>query len=127
MNSDMALLILCWQTACLFHEEEKEKLLPGSVSATEAESDELDRIHDELTPNVNWDDFNELYGDFHNAKDRTSACILALKNESIEFRQTVIDCMTRIAQASREDDNLDNVSPEERMFIEEVRASLGLR
>ena len=42
MNSNMALLILCWQTACLSHEHENGKLLPGASSATEAESAELD-------------------------------------------------------------------------------------
>lgn len=127
MNPNMALLILSWQTACLYHETEVEKLLPGATSATEAESDELDRIHDELTPEVSWDDFNDLYGDFSNAKDRTDACVLSVKDESVEFRQKVIDCMTRIASASREDDNLTNVSPDERRYIEEVRAAIGLR
>lgn len=127
MNADMALLILCWQTACLYHETEVEKLLPGATSATQAESDELDKIHDEETPDVSWDDFNDLYGDFTNAKDRTDACVLSLKDEGVAFKQKVLDCMTRIADASREDDNLANISPDERRFIEEVRAALGLR
>ena len=47
MNSNMALLILCWQTACLSHDHENGKLLPGASSATEAESDELDKILEE--------------------------------------------------------------------------------
>jgi hypothetical protein len=49
MNPNMALLILSWQVACLYHENETDKLLPGSASATQAESDALDKIHDELT------------------------------------------------------------------------------
>ena len=40
MNPDLALLILSWQVACLYHETETEKLLPGSTSATEAESED---------------------------------------------------------------------------------------
>ena len=54
MNFDMALLILCWQTACLSHELEHDKLLPGAKSATEAESAELDKIHDDVTPGASW-------------------------------------------------------------------------
>ena len=34
--------------------------------------------------------------------------------------------MTRIANASREDDNETNMSPEEYEFIKNVRAQLGL-
>ena len=67
--------------ACLFHENETDKLLEGSTSATEAESDTLDAIHDELTPDVSWDDFNNTYAKFKSAKDRAAACIEALKNE----------------------------------------------
>ena len=81
MNSNLALLILSWQVACLYHESETDKLLPGSTSATEAESDTLDAIHDELTPDVSWDDFNNTYAKFKSAKDRAAACIEALKNE----------------------------------------------
>ena len=55
----MALLILCWQTACLSHDYENEQLLPGATSATEAESAELDKIHDEVTPNASWDEFKQ--------------------------------------------------------------------
>ena len=35
MNPNLALLILAWQVACLFHENETDKLLPGSASATD--------------------------------------------------------------------------------------------
>lgn len=124
MNSNLALLILSWQVACLFHETETEKLLPGSASATEAESDELDKIHDELTPDVSWDVFNETYGDFNNAKERTEACISALKNESEEFKSKVLEAMLRIAGASKEDDNETNISPEEMAFIQQVKTAL---
>lgn len=127
MKSNMALLVLSWQTACLYHETEVEKLLPGATSATQAESDELDKVHDEVTPDVDWDDFNDIYASFKTAKERTEACVAALNAEPREFKQKVMDCMTRIAAASREDDNLDNVSPDERCYIEEVRAALGLR
>ncbi|MCQ2054158.1 MAG: hypothetical protein MJY82_02575 [Fibrobacter sp.] len=127
MKSNMALLVLSWQTACLYHEKEVEKLLPGATSATQAESDELDKIHDEVTPEVDWDDFNDIYGGFNSAKARTDACVEVVNQESREFKQKVLDCMTRIAAASREEDNLDNVSPDERRYIEEVRAALGLR
>lgn len=126
MNPNLALLILSWQVACLFHETETEKLLPGSASATQAESDELDKIHDELTPDVSWDDFNETYGDFHSAKDRTAACVLALKNESEAFKRNVLTAMIRIASASKEDDNENNVSPEEKAFIGQVKDALGI-
>lgn len=126
MKPNLALLILSWQVACLFHETETEKLLPGSASATQAESDELDKIHDELTPDVSWDDFNETYGDFCNAKDRTSACILALKNETEEFKRVVLTAMIRVASASKEDNNETNISPEEKAFIGQVKDALGV-
>ncbi|SHI30008.1 hypothetical protein [Fibrobacter sp. UWP2] len=125
MKPDMALLILAWQVACLFHEKEVEKLLPGATSATEAESAELDKIHDEMTPDVSWDELNEAYADFQNAKDRTDACILALKNEPPECKARVLEAMVRIAAASKENDNEDAISPEERNFIEEVQSRLA--
>lgn len=124
MKPNLALLILSWQVACLFHETETEKLLPGSASATEAESDELDKIHDELTPDVDWDDFNMVYGGFTNAKARTEACIAALKNESAEFKSKVLEAMLRVAAASKEDDNETNISPEEMSFVQQVKAAL---
>ena len=126
MNSNMALLILCWQTACLSHEHENGKLLPGASSATEAESAELDKIHDEMTPNASWDEFNNLYASFRSASDRTKACVKALQSESRDFKVQVTNCMTRIANASREDDNKNNMSPEEYEFIKGVREQLGL-
>ncbi len=124
MKPNLALLILSWQVACLYHETETEKLLPGSASATEAESDELDKIHDELTPDVDWDDFNMVYGGFSNAKARTDACIAALKNESAEFKSKVLEAMLRVAAASKEDDNETNISPEEMSFVQQVKAAL---
>ena len=124
MNPNLALLILSWQVACLFHETENEQLLPGSTSATEAESDELDRIHDELTPDISWDEFNSTYGKFANAKDRTAACIKALKGEPGEFKDKVLETMLRVASASREDENETNVSPEEMAFIQQVKTAL---
>lgn len=124
MKPNLALLILSWQVACLFHETETEKLLPGSASATEAESDELDKIHDEWTPDVNWDDFNTAYGEFSSAKARTEACIKALKNETAEFKSKVLEAMLRVAGASKEDDNESNVSPEEMAFIQQVKTAL---
>ncbi|MCF0225500.1 MAG: hypothetical protein HUK20_14630 [Fibrobacter sp.] len=126
MNSNMALLILSWQVACLFHENEKDELLPGSTSATQAESDTLDEIHDTLTPDVSWDDFNNLYGRFHSAKERVDACIKVLRDESAEMKSRVLESMLRVAGASKEDDNPDNVSPEEMKFIQQVRISLGI-
>ena len=124
MNPNLALLVLSWQVACLFHETETEKLLPGSSSATEAESDELDKIHDELTPDVSWDDFNSTYGCYINAKERTTACVNALKDESAEFKGKVLEAMLRVAGASKEDDNETNVSPEEMAFIQQVKTAL---
>ncbi len=124
MNPDLALLILSWQVACLYHETETEKLLEGSTSATETESDTLDAIHDELTPNVSWDDFNNTYAKFKSAKDRAAACIEALKNESGEFKSKVLESMLRVANASKEDDNESNVSPEEMDFIQQIREAL---
>ncbi|MCL4101573.1 hypothetical protein SAMN05720766_10466 [Fibrobacter sp. UWH9] len=126
MNPNLALLILSWQVACLFHETETEKLLPGSASATEAESDELDKIHDELTPNVSWDDFNNTYGKFRNAKDRIDACVAAIKGESEEFKRAVLNAMIRVAEASNEDGNASNISPEEKAFIGQVKDALGV-
>ncbi len=126
MNSNMALLILCWQTACLSHEHENEKLLPGATSATEAESAELDKIHDEVTPNASWNEFNTLYASFKSASDRTKACVKALQSASSDFKIQVTNCMTRIANASREDDNKGNMSTEEYEFIKNVREQLGL-
>lgn len=124
MNSNMALLILSWQVACLYHETETEKLLPGSASATEAESDTLDAIHDELVPDVSWDDFNDLYVKFKSAKERAGACIEALKESTPEFKSKVLESMLRVANASREDDNESNVSPEEMNFIQQIREAL---
>ncbi len=124
MNPNLALLVLSWQVACLFHETETEKLLPGSSSATEAESDELDKIHDELTPDVSWDDFNSTYGCYINAKERTTACVNALKGESAEFKGKVLEAMLRVAGASKEDNNETNVSPEEMSFIQQVKTAL---
>ena len=124
MNPNLALLILSWQVACLYHENETDKLLPGSSSATQAESDTLAQIHDELTPDVSWDDFNDIYAKFTSAKDRAGACVEALKNESGEFKSKVLESMLRVANASREDDNESNVSPEEMDFIQQVREAL---
>lgn len=124
MNPNLALLVLSWQVACLFHETETEKLLPGSSSATEAESDELDKIHDEMTPDVSWDDFNSTYGCYINAKERTTACVNALKGESDEFKSKVLEAMLRVAGASKEDENETNVSPEEMSFIQQVKTAL---
>ena len=124
MNPNMALLILSWQVACLFHETETDKLLPGSTSATEAESDMLDLIHDEVVPDVSWDDFNDIYASFSSLKERANACIEALKDESPEFKSKVLESMLRVAAASREDDNENNVSPEEMDFIQQVRTAL---
>lgn len=125
MNKNLALLILSWQVACLFHKSENGKLLPGAQSATQAESDELDKIHDELTPDVSWDDFNGTYSKFESAKDRTAACVAALKDEPKEFKETVLEAMVRIANASSEDDNKTNVSPEELSLIQDVRQALS--
>lgn len=124
MNPNMALLILSWQVACLFHENETDKLLEGSTSATEAESDMLDAIHDELTPDVSWDDFNSTYAKFKSAKDRAAACVEAIKNESGEFKSKVLESMLRVANASKEDENESNVSPEEMDFIQQIREAL---
>lgn len=124
MNPNLALLILSWQVACLFHKNEIEKLLPGSASATEAESNVLDQIHDELTPDVSWDDFNKAYAKFQSAKDRAAACVESIKNESGEFKSKVLESMLRIANASREDENESSVSPEEMDFIQQIREAL---
>ena len=124
MNPNLALLILSWQVACLYHENETDKLLPGSSSATQAESDTLDQIHDELTPNVSWDEFNDTYARFSSAKDRASACIEALKGQPAEYKSLVLESMLKVAGASREDDNKTNISPEEMDFIQQIRQAL---
>ena len=124
MNPNLALLVLSWQVACLYHENETDKLLPGSSSATQAESDALDQIHDELTPDVSWDDFNKVYGQFSSAKDRAGACIKVLKEQTPEFKSKVLESMLKVAAASKEDDNGSNVSPEEMDFIQQVREAL---
>ena len=124
MNPNLALLILSWQVACLYHENEADKLLPGSASATEAESDTLDQIHDELTPDVSWDEFNDVYARYSSAKERAGACVEALKGETAEFKSKVLESMLKVANASREDDNESNVSPEEMNFIQQVRQAL---
>lgn len=124
MNSNLALLILSWQVACLYHENEADKLLPGSASATEAESDMLDQIHDELTPDVSWDEFNDVYARYSSAKERAGACVEALKGETAEFKSKVLESMLKVANASRENDNESNVSPEEMNFIQQIREAL---
>ena len=124
MNPNLALLILSWQVACLFHENETDKLLEGSTSATEAESDMLDAIHDELTPDVSWDDFNKVYGSFSSAKERATACVETLREQSPEFKSKVLESMLKVANASREDENESNVSPEEMAFIQQIREAL---
>ena len=124
MNPNLALLILSWQVACLYHENETDKLLPGSASATEAESDTLDQIHDELTPDVSWDEFNDVYARYSSAKERAGACVEVLKGETAEFKSKVLESMLKVANASREDDNESNVSPEEMNFIQQIREAL---
>ena len=124
MNPNLALLVLSWQVACLFHENETEILLPGSSSATQAESDALDQIHDELTPDVSWDDFNKVYGSFSSAKERATACVETLREQSPEFKSKVLESMLKVANASREDENESNVSPEEMAFIQQIRETL---
>ena len=124
MNPNLALLVLSWQVACLFHEKETENLLPGSSSATQAESDTLDQIHDELTPDVSWDEFNGIYGAFSSAKERAAACVEALREQSPEFKSKVLESMLKVADASREDENESNVSPEEIAFIQQIREAL---
>lgn len=124
MNPNLALLVLSWQVACLFHENETEILLPGSSSATQAESDTLDQIHDELTPDVSWDDFNKVYGSFSSAKERATACVETLREQSPEFKSKVLESMLKVANASREDKNESNVSPEEMAFIQQIRETL---
>ncbi|MBR3852481.1 MAG: hypothetical protein IKJ76_10710 [Fibrobacter sp.] len=124
MNPNLALLVLSWQVACLFHENETENLLPGSSSATQAESDALDQIHDELTPDVSWDDFNKVYGSFSSAKERATACVETLREQSPEFKSKVLESMLKVANASREDENESNVSPEEMAFIQQIRETL---
>ena len=124
MNPNLALLVLSWQVACLFHENETEILLPGSSSATQAESDTLDQIHDELTPDVSWDDFNKVYGSFSSAKERATACVETLREQSPEFKSKVLESMVKVANASREDENESNVSPEEMAFIQQIRETL---
>ena len=126
MNFDMALLILCWQTACLSHELEHDKLLPGAKSATEAESAELDKIHDDVTPGASWDEFNDLYASFKSASERTKACVEALQSKTRDEKVLVINCMVRMSNASHEDNNRTNMSPEEYEFIKTVREELGL-
>ena len=121
MNPNLALLVLSWQVACLFHDNETEILLPGSSSATQAESDTLDQIHDELTPDVSWDDFNKVYGSFSSAKERATACVETLREQSPEFKSKVLESMLKVANASREDENESNVSPEEMAFIQQIR------
>ena len=100
--------------------------MPGATSATEAESAELDKIHDEVTPNASWDEFNSIYASFKSASDRTKACVKALQSASSDFKIQVTNCMTRIANASREDENKTNMSPEEYEFIKNVHEQLGL-
>lgn len=124
MNPNLALLVLSWQVACLFHENETEILLPGSSSATQAESDTLDQIHDELTPDVSWDDFNKVYGSFSSAKERATACVETLREQSPEFKSKVLESMLKVANASREDKNESSVSPEEMAFIQQIRETL---
>jgi hypothetical protein len=124
MNPNLALLVLSWQVACLFHENETEILLPGSSSATQAESDTLDQIHDELTPDVSWDDFNKVYGSFSSAKERATACVETLREQSPEFKSKVLESMLKVANASREDENESNVSPEEMAFVQQIREAL---
>ncbi len=124
MNPNLALLILSWQVACLYHENENGKLLPGSDSATEAESDMLDKIHDELTPDVSWDEFNKVYAGFSSAKERAGVCVETLKGETVEFKSKVLESMLKVAGASREDENEDNISPEEMNFIQQIREAL---
>ena len=124
MNPNLALLVLSWQVACHFHENETENLLPGSSSATQAESDTLDQIHDELTPDVSWDDFNKVYGSFSSAKERATACVETLREQSPEFKSKVLESMLKVANASREDENESNVSPEEMAFVQQIREAL---
>ena len=126
MNAKNALLVLCWQTACLYHDKENSTLLPGAQSATEEESFILDKIHDTHTPDVSWDEFNDTYASFSKASDRTNACINVMRQESETFKKLVVECMTRIACAAVEDNNNDAISVTERNFIEQVAKAIGV-
>ena len=53
-----------------------------------------------------------------------TACVDALKNESGEFKSKVLESMLKIADASKENDNETNVSPEEMDFIQQIREAL---
>ena len=94
------------------------------------DSDELEFVtttvytQDELTPDVSWDDFNKVYGSFSSAKERATACVETLREQSPEFKSKVLESMLKVANASREDENESNVSPEEMAFIQQIREAL---
>ena len=70
------------------------------------------------------DDFNKVYGQFSSAKERAGACVKVLKEQTPEFKSKVLESMLKVAAASKEDDNENNVSPEEMDFIQQVREAL---
>ena len=65
-----------------------------------------------------------IYAGFSSAKERAGACVETLKGETVEFKSKVLESMLKVAGASREDENEDNISPEEMNFIQQIREAL---
>lgn len=126
ISPKLALLILSWQVACLYHKNETDSLLEGSLSATNAESAVLDKIHDTIAPEIPWDEFNATYAKFNSAKERAAVCIDVLKDCSDDLKKLTLKSMLEVANASNEDGNENNVSPAEYGFIDMVKVALAI-
>lgn len=127
MTHEMALLLLLWQEACLEHETENDKLLPGATSATEEEFETLKTIVKTEQFPVTLSDFNIAYASFKTGADRIKECLKTLSAADYAFRVKTIRYLVKMASASREDGNKNPISKAESKFIVFIQESLGVR
>lgn len=124
LSSQMALLLLLWQEACLEHSVENDTLLPGAKSATESEEKILDAIYEREQVTESWDDFNKAYSSFDSASARVETCLQVLSNAEYDFRVKTVKYLVAMASASFENNSLQPISEEEAKFIQRVKTAL---
>lgn len=127
MTQEMALLLLLWQEACLEHETENDKLLPGATSATEEEFATLEGIVKAEQFPITLSDFNIAYASFKTGADRIKECLKVLSASAYDFRIKTIRYLVKMASASHEDGNKNPISKAESKFIVFVTQALNVR
>lgn len=127
MTHEMALLLLLWQEACLEHETENDKLLPGATSATEEEFETLKSVVKAEQFPITLSEFNIAYASFKTGSDRIKESVKALSSADYAFRVKVIRYLVKMASASHEDGNKNPISKAESKFIVFIQEALGVR